>query len=433
MTVRSRVILLVGLLLIVTTLGGAYVAGRLGTPALPPIVYDDLDPEVIVAVKEARAEVAARPRSAAAWGRLGMVLYANTLFEDSIPVFAQAEKLDPRDARWPYLGGLALVLQSPDEGVAALKRAASLPPPNLTIRLRLAEEYVKQDRFEEADELLRDVLAENPQFPWALLGQAQILMQRGQWQEAVAPLEQAAADPTAQRAARNALADAYTRLGKTAEAEAERKRAQSVPPDRPWQDAIVAEAEVFHTGVNFHITQATNLLKAGQLEQAGQVITAVVRDHPDRPDAHLAMAQVLITANVVDEAMKHLRLAIDLNPKLVEAHFLLAGAQMVKEQYSAAAESYRRTLELKPTYGVAHYNLGECRLKQGDRAGARQAFRDALRCRPDLVVAHLGLGTLLLDDGQLDEAIIHLEEAARLNPQSERARGLLEQARKKKG
>jgi tetratricopeptide (TPR) repeat protein len=417
------------LVLLVVAGVGAYLAWRLSAPSVPAIATEGMDAEVVALINEARAEVAARPRSAAAWGRLGMVLFGNTMYGDSIAVLAQAEQLDPRDPRWPYLAGLALILQKPEEGLAALKRAAAIPGPNLHIRMRLAEESLKQDRLDEADTLYQGILAETPGFPWALVGQGQILLKRGQYEAATEPLEQAALDRRAQSAARTALAEAYQRQGKVAEAETERKRAKALPPDTKWEDPILDRTDDLHTGLQFRVDQALGVMQGGDVGRARTLIADVVRDHPDSDDAHLAMAKVLIRSGAFDEAVTQLQRALTINPDLVQAHVLLASIQMTRKDFAAAEKSCRRAIELQPAFGEAHHDLGICLLQLGNRAGALQAFRDALRARPDLAIAHVELGALLLEDGQVQEAIAHLDQAVRLDGQNERARTLLEKAR----
>jgi tetratricopeptide (TPR) repeat protein len=407
---------------------GGYLAWRLSAPAVPLVATDGMDAEVAALIAEARADVTAQPRSAAAWGRLGMVLFGNTLYGESIAVLAQAEKLDPNDPRWPYLCGLALILQRPQEGLDALKRAAAVSRNAHPFALRLAEESLKQDRLDEADELFGETLA-GPAAARAFLGQGQILLQRGQPQAAIVLLEQAALDPMAQRVARAALAEAYQRLGRSADADAERKRAQALPPDRPWPDPILSETDALHTGLQYRVDRAVGLLDAGQVDQARALLNEVLRDHPNSDDAELAMGKVWMQTGAVDEAAKHLQHAIALNPDMVEAHFRLGAVQMAKTDYAAAEASFRRAVDLKPSYGEAYYNLGTCRLRQGNRTGAREALAEAVRCLPDLVPAHLEFGALLLEDGQVQQAITHLEQAIRLDAQNQRARTLLEKAR----
>jgi tetratricopeptide (TPR) repeat protein len=429
---RVLLLLLAGVLLAAAGVGG-YFAWWPRQSVVPPIATAGLDAEVVAAIARARGAVEARPKSAAAWGRLGMVLFAQDMYADCIAMFAEAERLDPTEVRWPYFRGLALILQKPEEGLAELQQAARVAPHDAAVRLRLAEESLKLDRLDEADALFRGLLAESPDNPRALLGHGQILSRRGQWQEALAPLKTAAEHPTARRSARVALAETYLRLGETAAAEAERRRAAEADADVSWPDPYLAEAHELRTGLQPRIDQTLYLLRNGKPDEAEAVIAQVLHDHPDSDEAHLTWARVLIAKGDFAEAETELRRAIQLNPNLVDGHFLLAGIQVQKRDYEAAERSYLRAIELKPTYALAHYNLGECRLQQGNKARALEAFRDAVRYRPDLAVAQVQFGALLLEAGQVEEAISHLEDAVRLDGKNERARNLLEQARAKKG
>src|SRR5262245_60470642 len=175
----------------------AYYVWPKSKPAVPTVQTAGLDREVVEAITKARSAVEADPKSAGAWGHFGLVLFAQNRYADSIPIFAEAERLDPADARWPYFLGLALILQQPEEGIAALKRAADVPPSNTHVRLRLAEEYLKLGKDAEADRLFRQLLAELPGNPRAQLGRGQVLVRRRQYQEALVPLKAAAESPLA--------------------------------------------------------------------------------------------------------------------------------------------------------------------------------------------------------------------------------------------
>jgi tetratricopeptide (TPR) repeat protein len=427
--IRKLRLLVVAVLLLVSGGVGAYLFWRPRPVAIPPIATDGLDTEVIRAIDEARRAVEAQPRSAAAWGRLGMVLFAQDMYADCIAILTEAERLDPKEARWPYFRGLAVILLDPNEGLTHLERAAHLAPSNLSVRLRLAEQYLKLERIDEADALFRELLREHPDNPRVLLGRGQILSRRGQWQDALEPLQIAAAHPTARRSARVALAEACSRLGSTAAADSERRLAAEVPADTPWPDQFFAEARAFRTGLQPRLQDSLALSDQGRYDAALILIGQVLRDHPDSDEAHLNLAKILIRQQRYELAEDELRQALTLNPDLIDAHFQLAGILMLHKNYDAAERSYLRTVALKPNHGLAHYNLGYCRLQQGRKAEAIASFRDALRSRPDLAAAHLELGALLLQDGQIKEASGHLEQATRLDDKNERARRLLEQAR----
>src|SRR4051812_13730878 len=75
--------------------------------AVPPL--PDLhgrDAEVVQLIEQTHREVLAEPRSASAWGRLGMVLRAHNFGAEANVCFAEAERLDPGEPRWPYFHGL---------------------------------------------------------------------------------------------------------------------------------------------------------------------------------------------------------------------------------------------------------------------------------------------------------------------------------------
>src|SRR5437899_2943389 len=93
-------------------LGGAVLAAGIGSGlwlwrrvpvSHPPILnLTGAEPVVAEAIEAARTSVAANPRSASAWGRLGMVLHAHDYLAEAARCYAQAEKLDSHDPRWPY-------------------------------------------------------------------------------------------------------------------------------------------------------------------------------------------------------------------------------------------------------------------------------------------------------------------------------------------
>lgn len=426
---RFRLLVLCAVLLLAGASVGGYLVWRRSAPIVPTIATAGLDAEVVAAVEQARADVLAEPRSAAAWGRLGMVLFAHDMYAESAAVLAEAEHLDPEDARWPYLRGLALILQHPESGIAALKRAAAIAPFDLPMQLRLAEEYLKLDHIDEADTILGALLAQYPSNPRVLLGQGQILSRRGQWKEAIGPLTAAAADPTARRSAHVAMAEAYLRLGDAAAAESERQKATRLPPDRAWPDPLLAETESLRTGLLPRIEQALELHNSGKTRDGLALISEVLRDHPDSGRAHLAQAQLRIASGALAPAEAALRRAIELKPDLVHAHFLLGQTRSAKKDDEGAERCYRSAIDLMPNHALAHYHLGEIRLKQGKKAEAQAAFMAAVRCRPDLAAAHVELGALFLDDGRAEDAAAHLENAVRLDGTNDRIRALLAQAR----
>ena len=108
-----------------------------------------------------------QPRSAAAWGELGMILFAHDLYADAAPVLGRAEQLDAADPRWPYLQGLALLFSDPEAVLPCLQRAAARAGRELAPTVRLAEALLEQGQVEEAAQHFQRVLERQPDHPRA--------------------------------------------------------------------------------------------------------------------------------------------------------------------------------------------------------------------------------------------------------------------------
>src|SRR5947209_1891319 len=157
---RGRFWLVTGLSLAAVLLAGGAVAWfaypRPAPPAPPEAKGEHLDPEVASAVQLVRARVLKEPRSAKAWGELGEVFLANELEEEGRVCFAEAERLDPRDPRWPYYqAGVLLNRGEREAAVAYLQRALERFPADgeavPAAHLRLAETLLALGRADEAE------------------------------------------------------------------------------------------------------------------------------------------------------------------------------------------------------------------------------------------------------------------------------------------
>src|SRR5579862_4541136 len=83
-------------------------------PMAPPLPSDIQDAEVRGSVERARQKVLDNPNDAYAWGYLGMTLEAHLYEADAARCFAEAARLDPTDAQWPYLCGMYALKADPD-------------------------------------------------------------------------------------------------------------------------------------------------------------------------------------------------------------------------------------------------------------------------------------------------------------------------------
>ena len=299
------------ILLIAACLGGTVLAVGLGVYLWTWTAYPDAstvnvlreppavelagaDPAVAKVVSGARTAVSQSPRSAAAWGRLGMVLYAHEFPVEAGVCFAQAEQLDTREARWPYFQGIILAESDPDTAIRKLQRAADLcgDLPNAP-RLRVGELLLGQGRLEEAQEQFQRVLQREPANARAHLGLGRLAFQRGDLQEAQNQSVLSLKERATQKAARILLAQTRERLGKKLTAQEYRLTA-AMPDDPDWPDPFLDEAFKLQTGKKRLLVRAGVLLEQGHVKECIEQCKQLVRDDPDSETAWLTLGKALI-------------------------------------------------------------------------------------------------------------------------------------------
>src|SRR5262245_23008035 len=425
-----RVFLLGALTLAVLGLGW-YVSGWYTAPSPPAVSLTDADPAVAAAIEKARREVWWKPHSAAAWGRLGQRLRAHGYVPESNTCFAQAERLDPNDPRWPYLHGTGLLSNDPEAAIGHLQRAVVLcgSVPDAP-RLVLAEVCLQQGRLDEAERHFRQVLESDPDNARAHLGLGRLACERGNPRDALAHLERSAPSQLTQKASRLLLAQAHQQLGDTAVAARERALALDLPSDPPWPDPFQEEVLDMMIGKQARLARLQTLHRQGRAAEARELARQLEKEYPDV--YWLVEGRGQMTRGDFVAAEQALRKAIELAPGSVEAHFDLGTVLFEQRNFSAAVASFRKVTELEPGYGLAYLRLGRCLERQGDRAEALRAFEAAVLYMPQQAEAHRELGALLAREGRTGEALIQFRKALQLQPGDAKTKELLEEASRQK-
>jgi tetratricopeptide (TPR) repeat protein len=395
---------------------------------VPTFDQTGVDPAVLRLISSARTAVAQAPRSAAAWGRLGMILLAHGFSEEALPCFAQAEAIDPREPRWPYHQGTILYQGDPDAAIPKLQRAAERcgNDPDAP-RLKLADVLLGQGHLAEAEDQWRRLVKGDPSHARAHLGLARLACQKDDPEQSLAQLNSALNASRTRKAAHLLLAEVYERRGDKAAAEEASRRAAALPEDEPWPDRFDEEVKQLRTGKQVFLARADRLMRQGRMADAIALLRQTVKDYPDASGGWLLLGRAFVAKQDLGSAEEALRTASRLASDSVEIPFYLGGVRFLRGDPREAAVYFRQAVKLKPDFALAYYNLGHCLMRLGDRQGAIEAFRSAVSCKPDYADAHVNLGELLLQTGPGNEAFTHLRHAAQLNPRDPRAKKLLGQ------
>jgi protein O-GlcNAc transferase len=243
-----------------------------------------------------------------------------------------------------------------------------------------AWQLVAQGKRDQAVSLLRDLIQADPRNADARLLLGSILMESGQRSESIEQLREGVRLRPKSAEAHNALGEAYIAFGETAGARPEFERAVELDPRH-------AQA---------HVNLAAILMEQGE-QRIRMIRPSAIRRKPD--------AAIPTRAKIYSEE---------------------------RDAAKAAAE-LQQAVELRPDFAEAWSDLGEARKSLSDGNGALAAFRRAVALRPEDPVARVRLGSQLLDTGAAHEAVVHLDEAVRLDPKNQSALNALQRALRQDG
>jgi tetratricopeptide (TPR) repeat protein len=408
------------------------------TPPTPPEAKgDNLEPAVVAAIQAVRERVQKEPRSAKAWADLGEVFLANELDAESGPCFAEAERLDPGNPRWPYFQAGPLVNQGDREAALpylrrAVERCPDADEGAAAARLTLAETLMILGRFDEAGAHIRHVLDRQPQDDRANFDEALLAISRQDWDKSRTHLLRCLGSPFARQSASAQLAAVCERLGDAARADQYRAQADRLPKDLHWVDPFVNEYLLWAVKKKNRYRLVESLQSAGHYPEAVAIVRPMTAEYPDDYLAPLLLGQCFAQMRDYPGSEQALRQALRLAPDKVQTHYYLAlllfeeGEDLSKQGaegrtgaealFREAESSARQALAIKPDYGFALMALGLSLEHLGRRAEALTALRQAVRCNPEFADLHLRLAETLAEDGQNAEARSGFEQALRLAP-----------------
>jgi predicted O-linked N-acetylglucosamine transferase (SPINDLY family) len=306
---------------------------------------------------------------------------------------------------------------------------------NIDQAMRVAVQHHQAGRLGEAEQLYRQVLAQDANHSHAhrLLGV--LAAQAGRTDVAVELLRRAIAlDPRDAEAYSN-LGIALRDLGKLDDARAAFDSAIRLRPQ--WAEAhhhlgialadqgklqeAVSEYETALRlrGGDFaeaHYNLGVAAFQLRRLDEAITAFSASARLRPDHADSHYNLGLALQRAGRLDEAIAAYWRAIQIDPAHAQAHNNLSVALLDRRRHKEALAAALRALELNGDYAEAFHNAGNANRGLGRLDEAIAAFSHAIRLRPDLADAHNNLGSALKEVGRLDEALASYDRAIALRP-----------------
>ncbi len=318
---------------------------------------------------------------AAAYAQTGGYYLAHKLWVAAETCYANAERLDPRDPRWPYYLGYRYQQDAqPELAAAAYGRALRLDPDLGPAQLRLGLTYLDLNRLNDATPLLT-AAADVPGLRGAALyGLGRAAQANRDPAVAITLFEKAlAADPDASQI-HYSLAMAYRALGKVDQARAQ--LAQRGDGEPRVRDPMVDDLAQLLSGARTFHYRGIEALRDGHYDVAVAAFRDALEIEPDNVNARVTLARALYLAGNAQGAADQLRDALTRDPHHALGLFLMGALLEEQGDENSALDHYRRVLETDPPHGGAHHALGNASMRHGDYQAAAGHYAAAYAAVP---------------------------------------------------
>ncbi len=294
---------------VVAVLGIVLFACRPGSSVEVPLPsFEDVDPDVVRAVQEARAAVEANPESGTTWGELGDRYAAHHFLDEAIRCYARAEELDPKSDFWAYrLGWITFMNGSDAAAVAPLERALEIVGEFYgPAHDAYGQVLLRLGRIDEAAEQFTLASRLDAESPQAETGLGQIAFERGDLEAARAHLEEAIARDENHGEAHIVLARVYHALGLEDEAREHAEKSRSLPQFSDRNDWLV-NPSVSPAGATARTDYGMELEQKGKFDEAAENYRIAIESNPRSAMARKRLARILVKQSRRDEAIELLR------------------------------------------------------------------------------------------------------------------------------
>ena len=277
-----------------------------------------------------------------------------------------------------------MTLEPPQDGT---RSPAPLAESNVDDLFRTAIQAHSEGRLEEAEEIYRRILQNDPKQPHALHLLGVIAYQGGQGESAVQLISQAIALQGNIPDFHNNIGEAYRALGRHEEAITHYRRALALEPVNPGAACNMGSALIAQGKIHDAIAAYKKALgfKPDFAEAKAKLGAALVRLPKDDPERDL------------DRGIDLLREGLRVNPAFTEGYVNLANALANKGDNEEAVGLYRRALELNPDDPYTHFNLASLQFTIDQIDEGRKALTQALALATDDPELHLLAGDAASD------------------------------------
>ena len=255
----------------------------------------------------------------------------------------------------------------------------------------------------DAEKVVRECIAKAPNpdagFAWAYMDLAHILIQRGEYEEALEWYSKAEKVHPNDARTLSAKGDALQKAGRLDEAIETHRRALKCKP-------VFAQT---YCGLG------AALAEQGKHSEAIMYLRKALEIDSGLAYAYRILGRLYARTGQIKEAIAAWEKAVELFPDEAKWRVQLAGLLVMQGDESALGH-YQELIRANPEDPKAHAGLGEVYKYLKHPGQAEESFRRALQLDPEYVAAYDALGLLLQQQGKYAEAIKVIRRGLELGP-----------------
>jgi len=368
--------------------------------------------ELEAAAEEFKAALKCDPTFAVAALNLGQVLIDQKRYTAAIAYLLDALKSSPPPDLEPQLQttlGVAYA-ENGDSGqaIATLEQVIKAHPDDAEAHFNLGTVYAKQGPalgHQKAIANFKEAVRIDPHYDAALYSLAKVLVQLGQFSEALSYLSDYTHRQPKDAEGFHLLGSAYAGLTQLPKAVEALERARQLKPD--------------DYEIRYELGSA--LAKTGKTNEAIEQLVVAERISPHFADTHYQLALQLRKQGEVKRSKQEMEIFQGLkhqeNDETIAGNLNNEGNRLLEEgKAREAAEAYRKAVQLDPNSAQWQYNLSLALAKLGDKEGQKLALERSLQVDPNVAATHNDLGLLYLSDGKMSVAEREFRAALEIDP-----------------
>ncbi len=321
--------------------------------------------------------------------------------ERAEPLYHKLTEVNPSFPTWVALAGFLSFVERDDEAEQAYRQAlgAAEPEQRVTAANVLANFYYSRDRFDEAEKVLQESVAEEPDNLDLIYALARFYNARGTPDKAEAMIQEATRARDDDPAPFLVLSAFRGRQGDLDGALSAAEQALEVDPQNG--QARLRKAELM-------VDMGFRRGEKERISQARAIVDAVLSKDPSNPEALFVKGKLDVAEGRIEDAVNGLRRAIDGRPEWAQAHFLLGSALFLSRDVNGARAAISRSLEIEADLAEAKRVLARIHAATGEDELAVEVGRSVLEQSPGDDKLHILVAQSLVRLRRSDEAMAEL-------------------------